>query len=153
MAIMACKEQPQHEIYSPKVYDKFENFGGFPNFIFKQIRLGEPAKDILAQIVSQPGTIFYQDEYFHYQYAADSTEIIIPEQTNLTRFKLFLKGAIYLTNEADFIRLFEEKAYDFEENVDYKVYKFSNHSNPFVITYFRQTDYIRLTIQQTIHNN
>lgn len=132
---------------------RFTNFSGFPKYIFKQIKLGEPTHNILTQIVSQPGKILYEDEYFHYRYASDSTEIIIPEQNTLLNFSLYLKGEQYLQYENELLNYIEQFAEHTESNGTLTILTYTELEKTFRITYFKQLNFIRLTINQLSKHN
>ena len=133
-----AKLAPEENLYT------YSNFTDFPNCQFNTIQLGDDLSETENKIIQIGGKEMAIEESLYYWIKADSTEIIIPNRTKLSTFKVFLKSAQYLNNEANFKEFLTKKATRITENDFFSVFYFETNLIPFKLTYFLQSTYIRL---------
>lgn len=122
----------------------FSQFDHFPERQFKTIQLGQTQADIIPLIAGMPVTDVYNGEISHFLFPADSTELLIPNERQLTEFKVYLKSRTYLGDEAHFRAFLGQNAQKIVGDSIFSIFYFENPTNSFKVTYFYQTDYIRL---------
>lgn len=122
----------------------FTQFDHFPERQFKTIQLGQNQADIIPLIAGMPVTEIYTGEISHFLFPADSTELLIPNERQLSEFKVYLKSETYLGDEANFRAFLGLHALKVIDDPIFPVFYFENPTYSFKVTYFYQTDFIRL---------
>ncbi|MFT5819571.1 MAG: hypothetical protein ACI8ZM_000796 [Crocinitomix sp.] len=128
-------------------------FDDFPTKQFKTLCLGESKENLEKQIANMPVEVMAEEEATYFYFPADSSEMILPMETALNEFKVFLKGRTYLDNPGKFQTFLSDKTTELALDEDFPVYYYKTEKIDFKITYFEQPNFIRLHfILLKIHN-
>ncbi len=123
---------------------QFPDFENFPNNQFKSLALGESNEAMITIVSNMQVEQKAEAEVAHFFFPKDSTELILPDQPILTEFKVFLFSDFYLQNEAAFRSSLEEKASFVMKDDTFQIFQFITTTTNFKMTYFLQSDFIRL---------
>ncbi len=122
----------------------FQSFSNFPEYQFKTIQLNTATGHVLAQMDLPAVKEISTEEVIHFYFQDDSSEIIIPDQPNLTEFKVYLRSNNYLRQERVFHSFFQENSEENTSDSLFSSFIFSSSISTYKMTYFNQKDFIRL---------
>lgn len=145
--VTACQAESTTESQTEKPAEtntKFEAFRRFPNQQFETLSLGISAEQLTQRIKALPVQVIATNENHHYYFEKDSTELIVPDQTAFTEFKLYLRSSKYLSETTALKTLFENAAFVTEDHPIFPSYEYQSDSLHFDLTYFEQPEAIRL---------
>ncbi len=119
-------------------------FKNFPEKQFEELYLDMPVQDCKAALL-ETGFELKKGSNFNYYRNLDSTEIVLPDESTLSRIKIFLRSRVYLSQPNKLVDFYTEKAMNVSESDEFYVFNFLEGSSKFKLNLLIQESYLRIS--------
>lgn len=143
LSLLSCGQESSSEKPEQVSNAPFESFQKFPDYAFENIRLTSPTQQG-EWLLTQSGFQLKSGSEFNYSRQSDSTEIVLPDHSDLNTLKIYLRSQEYLQKNGQLLEFFEGFAQKTEHSDVFHTFLFEKHGLAFKLSYFVQDTYLRL---------
>src|SRR5687767_5619344 len=121
--LAACSDASGHADGANESRDPLEAFNDFPDSLFQSIYWGQPVSESRYHLMACGFNLVDSSGAFNYYNQADSTQVIVPDESKIRNLKVVLRSQDYLSSGQRLMNAFSLSASAAQQSPEFSIFE------------------------------